>query len=165
MQCTHTCIYVSLHMHANVYILCECLYAWAFMFVPVCMFVCLFSIPYSVFWDISSKRLRIKSQGLRRKGWRIPGSLKFSSPIPHLEVVSPIDSKGKMNSSQLIPPPLCLNPALLPSRRPAAGTKAKPLEDRDWGKAYVGRRGNFRNAQKGKQLETGHSLNKQEIKS
>lgn len=96
MQCTHVCVYVRLHMYVHLCILheylCMLVGSW---FVLVCMSVCLFIVPHPAFWHIAPwlrGRPRINSRG-------------SEDPIPYLEVVSPIDSKGNVIASHLIPHP------------------------------------------------------------
>lgn len=93
-------------MYVHVCILHECLCmhvgSWFYTCVPVSVSVhysppCILGHP-----PLAKRQAETKVTGLGGKDEGMPQRLKLRRPIPHLEVVSPIDSKGKAISSHLI---------------------------------------------------------------
>lgn len=154
MSCIHTCVCVSLPTYANACVLHDCLSgreSSRFM----CLWKCLgvYSSPTLYFGSCSwlRGRLRIKSQGLSRKGCKRPQKPQVqTSPSPFCKGWPVLTQKVKWSAPPHPPSPMCPSPTWLPSEASATESEAKPSEDREveerlrWGEVAI-----CRNAQTG----------------
>ena len=151
VQCTHMCICKFAHV-------CECMYiAWmsvdvwtlTFLCLCKCMFVCIL-IPHPVFWESSPwlrGRLRIKSQGLRRKGWGMPQRPEIqTSPSFFWEECPQVTQKIRWLTRPCIPHFLCV-PLCSPPKEVLQRVRQSPQRQKDWGKGW---RGNLQECPNGK---------------
>lgn len=137
-----TCVYIAwIALYACGFVICTCVY--------VCVSVHCSPPCILGHRPLAKRKAENKLTGLRGKDEGCPRGLKFRHPIPYLEVVSPIDSKGNVISSHLTPHPCVSESHLLPYER-RTEKQAKPLEGRAWGRTCVGQRANLQECPNGK---------------